>query len=295
MVNLDFEDIFSPIVLKEGNPSENLKIIDQKLKDQKTFFLKNIHKNKIPTMIFNKLGYGYLLHIDDNAKALKKLLDNSIFIKLFKISDMTLDEICMIIFIYNKSSEYYINSLKLKQKKDKETIDDLEKNYNYFSEKSKDVLDFNEWLNQRLDFHMNMAIQKLINSKLVASNIDLDLIKNEMKNSFSIFSNSDALFYDYITDAQYLVNARDPFALKEKNLQINFFVREIKNTFHQKISNQIICELTSTLFGHELDQTGVKNILKNTNTNPINTQMMTQIIVGEENNTIEHFKLADKF
>ena len=41
MVNLDFEDIFSPIVLKEGNPSENLKIIDQKLKDQKIFFLNN--------------------------------------------------------------------------------------------------------------------------------------------------------------------------------------------------------------------------------------------------------------
>lgn len=295
MVNLDFEDIFSPIVLKEGNPSENLKIIDQKLKDQKTFFLKNIHKNKIPTMIFNKLGYGYLLHIDDNATALKKLLDNSNFIKLFKISDMTLDEICMIIFIYDKSSEYYINSLKLKQKKDKETIDDLEKNYNYFSEKSKDVLDFNEWLNQRLDFHINMAIQKLINSKLVAKNIDLDLIKNEMKNSFSIFSNSDVLFLDYLTDAQYLVDAKNPFAPKEKNLRVNFFVRELKNIFNNRISNQIFFELTSTLFNHELDETGIKNILKNANTNPINTQMMTQITVGEENNTIEHFKLADKF
>lgn len=295
MVNLDFEDIFSPIVLKEGDPSENLKIIDQKLKDQKTFFLKNIHKNKIPTMIFNKLGYGYLLHIDDNAKALKKLLDNSIFIELFKISDMTLDEICMIIFIYNKSSEYYINSLKLKQKKDKETIDDLEKNYNYFSEKSKDVLDFNEWLNQRLDFHINMAIQKLINSKLVAKNIDLDLIKNEMKNSFSIFSNSDVLFLDYLTDVQYLVEARNPFASKEKNLRVNFFVRELKNIFNNRITNQIFFELTSTLFNHELDETGIKNILKNANTNPINTQMMTQITVGEENNTIEHLKLADKF
>ena len=156
-------------------------------------------------------------------------------------------------------------------------------------------MDFNEWLNQRLDFHMNMAIQKLINSKLLAKNIDLDLIKNEMKNSFSIFSNSDVLFYDYITDVQYLVEARNPFAPKEKNLQINFFVREIKNTFHQKISNQIICELTSMLFDHELDETGVKNILKNANTNPLNTQMMTQITIGEDNNTIEHLKLADEF
>ena len=295
MVNLDFEDIFSPIVLKEGNPSENLKIIDQKLKDQKIFFLNNFHKDKIPSMIFKKLGYGNLLDIEDNVIALNKILKNSNFIKLFKISDMTLDGVCKIIYIYDKSSKYHINSLKLRQKKDKEILEGLEKNYSYFNEKSKNVLDFNEWLNQRLDFHINMAIQKLINSKLVAKNIDLDLIKNEMKNSFSIFSNSDVLFYDYITDVQYLVEARNPFAPKEKNLQINFFVREIKNTFHQKISNQIICELTSMLFDHELDETGVKNILKNANTNPLNTQMMTQITIGEDNNTIEHLKLADEF
>ena len=49
------------------------------------------------------------------------------------------------------------------------------------------------------------------------------------------------------------------------------------------------------LFDHELDETGVKNILKNANTNPLNTQMMTQITIGEDNNTIEHLKLADEF
>lgn len=291
----EFKDVFSPLILIEGNPSENFKNDVKKLEDQKKFFLNNLHKDKIPSMIFKKLGYGYLLEIEDNATILNNLLNNSNFIKLFKNSDITVYGICKIIFIYDKSSEYYINSLKLKQKKEIETIDVLKKNYNYFNEKSKDILDFDEWLNQRLDLHMNMAIQKLINSKLVVKNIDFDLIKNEMKNSFSIFSNSDVLFNDYITDAQYLVNARGPFASKDKNLQINFFVREIKNTFHPKISNQMICELTSTLFGHELDETGVKNILKNANINPINTQMMTQITVGEENNTIEHFKLADKF
>lgn len=294
-MTLEFEDVFSPLIFIEGNPSENFKNAIKKVEDQKIFFLHNLHKDKIPSMIFKKLGYGNLLDIEDNVIALNKILKNSNFIKLFKISDMTLDGVCKIIYIYDKSSKYHINSLKLRQKKDKEILEGLEKNYSYFNEKSKNVLDFNEWLNQRLDFHINMAIQKLINSKLVAKNIDLDLIKNEMKNSFSIFSDSDVLFNDYITDAQYLVNARDPFAPKEKNLQINFFVREIKNTFHQKISNQIICELTSTLFGHELDETGVKNILKNANTNPINTQMMTQITIGEDNNTIEHLKLADEF
>lgn len=294
-MTLEFQDIFSPLISIEGNPSENFKNDVKKLEDQKKFFLNNLHKDKIPSMIFKKLGYGYLLEIEDNATILNNLLNNSNFIKLFKNSDITVYGICKIIFIYDKSSEYYINSLKLKQKKEIETIDVLKKNYNYFNEKSKDILDFDEWLNQRLDLHINMAIQKLINSKSVAKNIDLDLIRNEMKNSFTIFSNSDLLFYDYITDVQYLVEARDPFAPKEKNLQINFFVRELKNIFDSRISNRIICELTSMLFGHELDETGIKNILKNANTNPINTQMMTQITIGEENNIVEHFKLSDRF
>ena len=116
-----------------------------------------------------------------------------------------------------------------------------------------------------------------------------------MCNKAIVFSNADTLFYDYFSDAQYLVDARNPLILREKNLSINYFVRELKNIFNPEISNQIICELTSTIFNRQLDETGIKNILKNANTHPINTQMMTQITVGEENNTIEHFKLADKF
>ena len=295
MINLDFEDVFSPLILIEGNPSENLKNAVKKLENQKIFFLNNLHKNEIKTLVFKKLGYGYLIDIEDNLTTLNKLLNNSSFVKLFKISDMTIDGICKIIFIYDKSSEYYIKSLKMKQKKEKEIIDGLKKNYNYFNEKSKDILNFNEWLNQRLDLHINMTIQKLIESKSLERNIDLDLIKNEMKNNFTIFSNSDALFYDYITDAQYLVDAKDPFAPKEKNLQLNFFVRELKNIFDDRISNQIICELTSTLYDHELDETAIKNILKNANTNPISTQMMTQITISNENHIIEHYKAIDKF
>lgn len=159
----------------------------------------------------------------------------------------------------------------------------------------KSILDFNEWLNQRLDNGLYLAIKNLINENSIHNNVEVELIKEKIKKDLIIFSNADALFYDYFTDARYLVNARNPFRLREKNLRLNFFVRELKNIFNQMISNQIICELSSIIFKHELDETGIKNILKNANTNPINTQMMTQITVGEENNIVEHFKLADKF
>ena len=121
----EFKDVFSPLILIEGDPSENFKNATKKLEDQKIFFLNNFHKDKIPSMIFKKLGYGNLLDIEDNVIALNKILKNSNFIKLFKISDMTLDGVCKIIYIYDKSSKYHINSLKLRQKKDKEILEGL--------------------------------------------------------------------------------------------------------------------------------------------------------------------------
>lgn len=295
MLNLKFEDIFSHPILKEGCPVENLEIIVKKLKDQKKFFMNNIHKKDLAPMIFKKLGYGKLLDIEDNLITLNKILQNSNFIKLFKSSDIYLDGICKIIYIYDRSSKYQVDSLKLKQKKDKEILEGLVKNHNNFKENSEDILDFNNWLNQRLDLHVNITIQKLIENKVISTHVEADLIKKEMKDNLIIFSNSDTLFYDYFTDAKYLVDAQNPFRLKDINVRINFFVRELKNIFNQEISNQIICELTSTLFGHELDETGIKNILKNANTNPINTQMMTQITIGDENHIIEHYKAIDKF
>lgn len=140
-----------------------------------------------------------------------------------------------------------------------------------------------------------MAIQKIIDKKSISTNVNIGFIKMELKNDLLIFSNLDVLFYDYFTDAQYLVKGRNPFGLRDRNLQLNFFVRELKNIFDNTISNQIICELSSIIFKHELDETSIKNILKNANTNPINRQMMTQFTIGEENNIIEHFKVIDKF
>lgn len=119
MLNLDFENVFSPIILNNECPNEYLKIVDKKLKDQKEFFMNNIHKKDLASMVFKKLGYGNLLDIEDNVITLNKILYNSNFIKLFKRSDIALQGICKIIFIYDKSSEYYLDSLKLRQKKDK--------------------------------------------------------------------------------------------------------------------------------------------------------------------------------
>lgn len=296
MKNSEFEDIFTPLDIMRDYSGKFIELSNKKIELQKQYFLKNFKKDKdLKIKVFEKLGYSKLLATKDNLEILDKILNNPNFIKLFKSSDLYLDGICKIIYIFDKSSKYHIDSLKLNKKKDKEILEGLEESYNYFKENSEDILDFNYWLNQRLDLYLNMTIQKLIKSKVISTHIEADLIKKEMEDSLIIFSNSDVLFYDYFTDVQYLVDAQNPFKLREKNLRLNFFVRELKNIFNQEISNQIICELTSTIFDHHLDETGVKNILKNANTNPINTQMMTQITVGEENNIIEHFKAIDKF
>lgn len=296
MRDSEFEDIFSPLDIMGNYAEDFIELFNKKIKLQKEYFLKNFRKDRnLKFKVFEKLGYCYLLGTKDNLETLNKILDNPNFVKLFKSSDLYLDGICKIILIYSKSSKYYLENLELEHKKDEKKLEKLEKNYMDLKEDPINVLDFNDWLNQRLDNGLNIAIKNLIDEKSIHADVEVELIKEKIKKNLLIFSNADALFYDYFTDARYLVDARNPFRLREKNLRINFFVRELKKIFNQMISNQIICELSSTIFKHELDETGIKNILKNANTNPINTQMMTQITVGDENHIIEHYKAIDKF
>ena len=296
MKNSEFEDIFTPLDIM-GDYEENfIELLNKKIKLQKEYFLKNFKKDEnLKLKVFEKLGYAHLLAEKENLETLNKVLNNPNFIKLFKSSDLCLNGICKIILIYSNSSEYFLENLELEHKKDQKKLEKIEKNYMDLKDNPISSLDVNDWLNQRLDNGLNVAIKNLIDENLIQANVEVGLIQEKIKNDLSIFSSADALFYDYFTDALYLIDARNPFRLREKNLRLNFFVRELKNIFNQMISKKIVCELWSIIFKHELDETGIKNILKNANTNLINTQLMTQITIGEENNIVEHFKLADKF
>lgn len=296
MKNSEFEDVFTPLDIMGDYSGKFIELFNKKIELQKEYFLKNFRKDKnLKIKVFEKLGYAYLIAKQENFEALDKILDNPTFIKLFEKSTLYLDAVCKIILIYSESSKYFIENLELEQKKYEKNLEKLEKNYSDLKNNQINILDINDWLNQKLDSGLHLAIKNLIDENSINCNIDVELIKDKIKKELIIFSNADTLFYDYFTDASYLVDAKNPFRLKDKNVRINFFVRELKNIFNYTISNQIICELTSTLLDHELDETSIKNILKNANTNPINTQMMTQITVGEENNIIEHFKAIDKF
>ncbi|MFH4176470.1 hypothetical protein WAJ79_26365, partial [Acinetobacter baumannii] len=61
----------------------------------------------------------------------------------------------------------------------------------------------------------------------------------------------------------------------EKNININYFVRELRNIFESRnkieIPNEIICELVSLIFDKQMDDTQLNNILKNSNKNISNT------------------------
>lgn len=296
MKNSEFEDIFTPLDITVDYGGNFLDLFNKKIKLQKEYFLKNFKKDvNLKFKVFEKLGYSYLLTTQDNLENLDKILKNPYFIELFKSSDLYLDGICKIILVYSNSSEYFLENLALEHKKNEKKLEKLEKNYTDLKNNQINILDVHDWLNKKLDNGLHLAIEKLIEDNSINCNIDAGLIKEKIKKELIIFSNADTLFYDYFSDAQYLVDVRNPLILREKNLRINYFVRELKNTFNLEISNQIICELTSTIFNRQLDETGIKNILKNANTHPINTQMMAQITVSDENNIVEHFKFIDKF
>ena len=295
MKNSEFEEIFAPLDVLGDYSGNFIELFNEKIELQNKFFLKNFRKDKdLKIKVFEKFGYSYLLGNKDNLEALDKILDNPNFIKLFEKSDLYLDGICKIVLIYSSSSRYFVENSEIEQKKYAKKLKKLEKNYTNLKSDQIDLLNINDWLNQRLNIGLHLAIKNLMETNLLNSNVDVQLIKETIKNELIIFSNADALFYDYFSDAQYLVNAQNPFRLRDTNIRLNFFVRELKNTFNQTISNQIICELVSTVLDHELDETGIKNILENANTHPLNTQKIIQITKGVESNTIENFRLIDK-
>ena len=74
---------------------------------------------------------------------------------------------------------------------------------------------------------------------------------------------------------------------KEKNININYFVRELRNIFESgnkiEIPNEIICELVSLIFDKQMDDTQLNNILKNSNKNISNTSYTLQFTTKENN------------
>ena len=239
MKNSEFEDIFKPLDIMDDYSGKFIEVFNKKIELQKEFFFKNFRKDKnLKLKVFEKLGYSYLFDAKENLEALDKILDNPNFIKLFERSALYLDAICKIILIYSNSSRYFVENLELEQKKYEKKLENLEKNYTNLKSEQINILDVNNWLNQRLDSGLNLAIKDLINSNLINSNDNVKIIREKIKKELIIFSNADVLFYDYFTDVQYLVDAQNPFKLREKNLRLNFFVRELKNIFNQEISNQ---------------------------------------------------------
>lgn len=118
MKNSEFEDIFTPLDIMGDYSGKFIELLNKKIELQKEYFLKNFRKDKnLKIKVFENLGYAYLIAKQDNLEALDKILDNPNFIKLFKSSDLYLDGICKIIYIYDKSSKYHVDSLKLKEKK----------------------------------------------------------------------------------------------------------------------------------------------------------------------------------
>lgn len=294
MKNSEFEEIFAPLDVLGDYSGNFIELFNKKIELQKKYFLKNFRKDKdLKIKVFEKFGYSYLLGNKDNLEALDKILDNPNFIKLFEKSDLYLDGICKIILVYSNSSEYFLENLALEHKKNEKKLEKLEKNYTDLKNNQINILDIHDWLNKKLDNSLHLAIKKLIEDNSINCNIDAGLIKEKIKKELIIFSNADTLFYDYFSDAQYLVDVRNPLISREKNLRINYFVRELKNIFNPEISNQIICELASTIFNRQLDETGIKNILKNANTNSINTQIIYQMTVDNENHIFEHIKFRD--
>ena len=88
---------------------------------------------------------------------------------------------------------------------------------------------------------------------------------------------------------------KSDFNSKEKNININYFVRELINIFEStntiEIPNEIIFELVSLIFDNQMDETQLNNMLKKSNKHISNTSYTLQFTTKENSNVeMEYIK-----
>lgn len=271
MKNNEIEILFSMPVFIEKQYQENINKLIEHSERLTSYFIANYHK--YPTLLsiyIDKLSANKLVKNEENLEILHMILRSNAFFNYFAQKKLDVITLVKILTIIDKSSRYQIENERKNEKSIKENIKNIKKNFDSFLESSKQVYDFEKWF-----------IEKMSN------NLD-----QSNKDAFS------SLFDLYHQDINNMLKNKKSFNEKERNLDINYFIRELINIFNstngEKLPNKIIIELVSIIFNKNLDDTQIKNILKNANKHISNTNYTLQLTTKEDNNfEMEYKKTKD--
>ncbi|WP_335956107.1 hypothetical protein [Acinetobacter guillouiae] len=286
MKNNEIKELFSKAKLNENQNNKKNIAYSDKIKE---YFIKNYKDYpEILSIYFNEMYAKKLININNNLDFVHRILGNSIFFTYFKESNLNTFDLVKILTIYNNSSKYFIDNLTKEEKLMNENLNKIQDSYNVFLNNSKKVFNFEKWFNEKSIDTLGCIFKEFPFDELEIN--EDNLLNTVIDEKIKSLVNFSLVFENYYKDICNFHKNKRSINLKEKNKNMNYFIRELMNIFNdlnsKKIPNKIIIELVYIIFEIQIDDKNLRNIIKCTNTHPSNTSYTVQFIT-QENNELE--------
>lgn len=280
MKNNEIEMLFSKPELIEKQYQENInKLVEYSERLNSYFFINHPKNPELLSIYLDKLGAGKLLKNDGNIEKLHMILRSNIFFDYFSQKKLDVIILVKILTIIDKSSEYHVENEKKKEDLMRRNIKNIRNDFDSFLDSSKLVYNFDQWFSERVSDVSDILLEK--------NESDISSDQSDL-NKFRL------LFEKYFQEINNMFVNKKSFNEKDRNIRINYFVRELNNIFNstnsEKLPNKIIFELVSIVFNKNLDDTQIKNIIKNANKHIANTNYTLQFTTKENNNFEMEYK-----
>lgn len=294
MKNKEIEMLFVPLELILNQYEDNIKRINEYSERLNSYFIENYKKN--PEILFvyiEKIGAEKLINVEGNVEILYKILNNEVFFSYFKKNNLSIYNLIQILTIYNNSSAYFVENEKREEELMYDNLKKIKEDFDGFLDSAKKLYDFELWFNENAINSLSKILEKTLSNDLKNEkelmNLNLDDKKIESIVNFKV------IFENYYQNMKNMYENKKKFPSKEKNMIVNYFIRELSNIFNtinlMKIPNKVVIELVSIIFDKNLDDTQIKNIMKNSNKHVANTSYTLQFVTGESSNSqMEYIK-----
>ncbi len=283
MKNNKIKELFSEAKLNASQDNKKNIEYSNKIKE---YFIKNYKDYpEILSIYFDEMYVKKLINIDNNLDFVHRILSNSIFFTYFKESNLNTFDLVKILTIYNNSSKYFIDNLTKEEKLMNENLSKIQDSYNVFLNNSKKIFNFEQWFNEKSIDALGCIFKEFPLDELEIK--EEDLLNTVLDEKIKSLVNLSLVFENYYKDICNIYENKRSINLKEKNKNMNYFVRELINIFNnlnsKRIPNKIIIELVYVIFELQIDDRNLRNIIKCANTHPSNTGYTVQFITRQNN------------
>lgn len=262
------------------------------LKQADNFFFDNYFKNE--EILFFAFDFYYsikLLENNENLEILKNILKNNKILDYFKENNFGIMELVLIITAFDKSTDYYIFTIKNQEKNQDKKIQEIYKKYINFINSTEDTYDFRIWYKNQIELLTSNLFLGL-RARLIKNEDQMKICENITLNNKSIENISDLeyIFSKYIQDLSYPMISQKELKENEKNKKENKFIRDLDNMFNSLTNNRIsynfISELVSIIYNKQMNESQIKKVIYDGSISTSITQYKKKYIHDRDHNII---------